>query len=105
MTEKEIDKKLKALEALQNGTKTQGNTIWEKEYAQMSFEEKVTYWSASIHQQMRWNNESGVDEMGVFSKQDYDYWKSQEPDIDLLLPHIIQKLPVSEEKVYQALGK
>ena len=105
MTEKDIEKKLKELEAIEKGEKPKVKSIWEKDYNKLNFDEKVNYWSANIHQQMRWNNESGVDEMAVFSKKDYEHWESQEPNIDELLPHIIQKLPVTKDQVYEALQK
>ena len=42
--------------------------FWAEEYPVKSFEEKVKYWSGTLHSQMRWNGESGFDEMAVFSK-------------------------------------
>jgi hypothetical protein len=79
--------------------------FWREKYNKMTFEEKVKYWSGRLHSQMRWNGESGVDEMAVFSKADYEIWKKYEPEIDELLPHIIKYLTVKEELIYEALKK
>ncbi len=81
------------------------NFFREERYNKMIFEEKVKYWTGRLHSQMRWNGESGVDEMAVFSKADYEIWKKHEPEIDELLPHIIKHLTVKEEDVYEALKK
>ncbi|GEM_PF-3087786 len=80
-------------------------TFWEEEYIKMNFEEKIKYWSSRFHRQMRWNIESGVDEMAVFSKADYETRKKYEPEIDELLPHIVKYLTVKEEDIYKALKK
>lgn len=80
------------------------NKFWEKEYPQKSKTEKVKYWSGSLHQQMRWNGESGLDEMAVFSVYDYQEWKKKEPKIDELLPEILKMLNISKEKVYPLLA-
>jgi hypothetical protein len=77
--------------------------FWAEEYPKKTLDQKINYWSGSLHQQMRWNGESGFDEMAVFSKADYDLWKQHEPYIDSLLPAILEKLNVNKEKVFDLL--
>ena len=78
--------------------------FWKEEYPNKSREEKIKYWSGSLHQQMRWNGESGQDEMAIFSKEDYMHWKLKEPEIEKLLPEILKMLNISIDKVYPLLG-
>lgn len=78
--------------------------FWSEEYPQKTLDEKVNYWAGSLRQSMRWNGESGVDEMAVFSKADYDLWKKREPNIDMLLPLILEKLNLNKKKIMDILG-
>ncbi len=102
MTEEERLKKI--LESEERRRKVVEN-FWDLEYPKKSIQEKIAFWSGSLYSQMRWNGESGFDEMAVFSKSNYLYWKSREPDFDSLLPFIIKKLGpwVSEEEVYKKI--
>ncbi len=77
--------------------------FWVEKYPKMTLDQKINYWSESLHQQMRWNGESGFDEMAVFSKADYDLWKQRESSIDSLLPAILEKLNVNKERVFDLL--
>jgi len=77
--------------------------FWSDEYPKKTLDQKVNFWAGSLHQQMRWNGESGLDEMAVFSKEDYILWKKREPNIDRLLPDIISKLNLNKEGVYKLL--
>ena len=74
-----------------------------EEYTLMPFKEKVTYWAQGIHDSMRSFGEQGHDEMSVFSKREYEMWKSEEPNIDELLPHILDQLRINHDKVYPLL--
>jgi hypothetical protein len=79
--------------------------FWIDEYPLKTLEEKIDYWSGSIRQQIRWNNESGFDEMNVFSKVDYENWKKKEPLIDYILKEVILILKLNSDKVYKALSE
>ncbi|MBE2206754.1 MAG: hypothetical protein IAE84_04160 [Saprospiraceae bacterium] len=81
----------------------QQGDFWMEKYPKMTLEQKINYWSGSLHQQMRWNGESGFDEMAVFSKADYELWKQHEPRIDSLLPAILEKLNVNRENALALL--
>lgn len=77
----------------------------EKDYHKKSRKEKIASWVGDIHQQMRWIGEEGKDEMSLFSKKEYEYWKSVEPNIDEFLPHILDQLRINHDKVYPLLEK
>jgi hypothetical protein len=79
------------------------NKFWSEEYPLKSFEEKIDFWASNIHRQMRWNSESGFDEMDVFSKADYENWKLKDPDFDKLIYYVIKKLNLNADKVYNAM--
>ena len=79
--------------------------FWADEYTKKTFDEKIKYWSGYLNTQMRWNGESGVDEMAVFSKESYEYWKAREPIFDELLPHVIRMLRLSSKDVYSNIKR
>ena len=79
--------------------------LFKEEYALMPLKEKVTYWAKGIHDSMRSFGEQGHDEMSIFSKREYDIWKSEEPNIDELLPLILDQLRINREIVYELLKK
>ena len=60
---------------------------------------------------MRMQGESGLDEYTVFNKDSYEEWKAQEPQIDIMLDHVIRKLPFDRtadevrEIVDRAIGR
>lgn len=61
------------------------------EYQKKPYSEKVKFWSGNLHQQMRWNGESGYDEYAVFSKQWLESTKGFEPQIEKILDDVIEK--------------
>lgn len=77
--------------------------FWTEEYSSKDKEGKISFWCGYLHQGTRWNVESGIDELAVFSKNEYDFFKSKDPNFDDLLPHIIQKLSLNERDVLKAL--
>ncbi len=79
------------------------NKFWAEEYPLKSSEEKIDFWAGNIHRQMRWNAESGFDEMDIFSKADYENWKLKDPDIDQIIYSVIKKLNLNAVKVYEAI--
>jgi len=62
-----------------------------EQYLNKSYEDRVKYWSGSLHQQMRWNGESGVDEYAVFSKAWLSEVKKYEPRIEEILDDVMDK--------------
>ena len=101
MNEEELNKLIKTLiekeeyEKVNELLKNEEQKFWRTEYAKKSREEKVKYWSGMFWHDMRWNGESGVDPMAVFSKTAYISWKNREPDFDELLPEILSIIKVS----------
>jgi hypothetical protein len=61
------------------------------EYLAKSYEDRVKYWAGTLHQEMRWNGESGLDEYAVFSKAWLDEVKTIEPQIEEMLDEAIEK--------------
>lgn len=72
---------------------------WKNEYPNLSREEKIKFWSGNLHRQMRWNGESGIDELEVFSSQDYTEWKSKDSNFDNLFPDIVKMLNLDLHKI------
>jgi hypothetical protein len=77
---------------------------WVKNYHSMSSKEKVKFWSGYIGRQMRWNNESGVDEMDVFNVPDFKIWLKYEPNILQMLKEVIKVLKLYENVVLSRIG-
>lgn len=75
----------------------------ETEYKTLSEADRVDYWSGMIHQQFRWNEESGVDGYSLFSKDSYALWKEEEPDMDKLLPLIAQKTRLCIDRIQREI--
>jgi hypothetical protein len=73
--------------------------FWMKIYPAMSFSQKIDYWAASIHRQMRYNGESGLDPYAVFSPEDYQAWKSTEPLIGAMMGQIVERLNLDKKKI------
>ena len=117
MTKQEIRKKQQAIEKEIDRLRGQqkykeiaelkalSQQLAKEAYTLMPFKEKVTYWAQGIHDSMRSFGEQGYDEMSVFSKREYEMWKSEEPNIDELLPHILDQLRINHDKVYPLLEK
>jgi len=103
--EEERERLMKAYYERDKKYKESEKIFWDIEYPKKSVDEKVTFWTGNIHRQMRWNGESGFDEMAIFSRKNYESWKNLEPNFDVLLPEIIKKLGswVSSEEVYRKI--
>lgn len=41
--------------------------FWSQQYPSFTKEEKIRYWSGSLHRQMRWQAESGLDPYDIYS--------------------------------------
>lgn len=81
------------------------HAFWNDTYPSMNFFQKVDYWSGSIHRQMRYNGESGLDPYDVFSREDYEAWKLKEPLIDLIIVKIIDELRLDKDQVEKLIGE
>lgn len=77
---------------------------WIEKYHSMSSKEKVKFWSGYIGRQMRWNNESGIDEMEVFNVPDFKIWLKYEPNILKVLKGVIMVLRLDEDVVLSRIG-
>ena len=62
-----------------------------KQYQVKSYDAKVKFWSGNLHQQMRWNGESGLDEYAVFSKEWLEEAKKIEPKIEQILEDVVKR--------------
>lgn len=60
-----------------------------KDYLSKSYEDRLKYWSGQLHQQMRWNAESGYDAYAIFSKDWLSEVKKYEPRIEEMLESIM----------------
>jgi len=65
--------------------------FWRDIYPKYSFDEKVSYWSQTLNQQMRWQAESGLDEYTIFSRDWYISVKGIEPNIDRIIAMSFEK--------------
>ncbi|WP_375562189.1 hypothetical protein ACE193_06455 [Bernardetia sp. OM2101] len=52
-----------------------------EEYKNLSQEEKTKHWLGILHQEMRWNVESGIDAYYIFSKEWLEEVRTIEPNI------------------------
>jgi len=78
--------------------------FWAIEYPNKSFDEKVRYWTRSIHQFMRHDGEFGRrDRLASFNKENYEDWKSTEPLIDEILVPALVKLGLNPESILKKL--
>jgi hypothetical protein len=103
MNEDENDKIIDFFEKEQIKAQKNIAHFWEYEYKEKSYHERIKYWCNRLHRQYRWNEESGIDGMAVFSKEDYLEWKQKETEIDIMLPEIIKMAGLNYEKVLEAL--
>ncbi len=85
--------------------------FWNIEYPNKTFEEKQGFWVEYIYRMMRMRGESGYDEYTIFNKESYEEWKAQEPQIDIMLEHVIRTFPFDRtadevrEIVDRAIGR
>jgi hypothetical protein len=68
------------------------NIFWEKEYPNLSFEEKKRYWLASTHKGMRTQGEALGDEYSEFSKGWLEFAKENEPKFDEIFKYVTENL-------------
>ncbi|MCI4669208.1 MAG: hypothetical protein MRZ79_13820 [Bacteroidia bacterium] len=61
------------------------------DYLKKNQEERVRYWSGQLHQQMRWNGESGLDEYAIFTKNWLEEVRKFEPNIESILEQVFSK--------------
>lgn len=79
-------------------------------YINKQFTDKVTYWSGRLHQQMRWQAESGLDPYSIYTANWYQSTKEFEPDFDKIMDEVFEKYwdtgtDWSKEKYLQRIGK
>lgn len=65
--------------------------FWKTEYAAKSFEDRAAYWASMMFRQMRWQNESGLDEYAGFTPEWYEFAQSREPDFDQMFDFIFER--------------
>ena len=110
MSDKEFDRKIKVLfdqgrfEEIEALLQNDKQDFWAKEYLEMTIDERIVYWSNSIHLQMRTSGASGYDEMSIFSNESFRLWEAKEPKILELLPKVLEMLRINPLKVYPLLG-
>jgi len=60
----------------------------ENEYKLLTYEERVKYWSGTLHREMRWQAESGLDPYAIYTSEWYKRIKTIEPEIDSIMDKI-----------------
>lgn len=83
--------KMKYLQEINEEYKVQQRNINDFEtniYPAYTFEERVTYWSGVLYQQMRWQEEEGLNPYDIYNLQWYEYVKNKEPDFDEIMDTI-----------------
>jgi len=60
-------------------------------YPSLSFDDKVAFWSGSLHRQMRWQAESGLDPYAIYNAQWYNDVKKIELNIDSIMNHVFDR--------------
>jgi len=73
--------------------KKESERFWIEEYPAYSLEEKRGFWLRYFYSAMRSQGEAGVDEYWLFTKENYAEWRRSEPDMDMMLEYVIEKLP------------
>lgn len=67
--------------------------FWDEEYPTYSLEEKKAFWLRYFYSAMRSQGEVGADEYWLFTKKNYAEWCRSEPNMDMMLAYVIEKLP------------
>lgn len=62
--------------------------FWNEKYPLLSRDEKLRHWSGTLHQNMRWQSESGLDPYKIFSREWLNDVKKVENDFDAILEDI-----------------
>ena len=91
LSEEERLRYLKEIEEENDIQKKQNRNFEENIYPNYSFQEKVSYWSGELHQQMRWQAESGLDPYSIYSTKMYQSTKEFEPDFDKIMDEVFSK--------------
>ena len=60
-------------------------------YPNYTFNEKVSFWSGRLHQQMRWSEEDGEDPYSIYTPEWYKSTKDFEPDFDKIMDEVFSK--------------
>lgn len=66
--------------------------FWKDEYPTLPFDEKKKVWLRYFWQAIRWQGESTNDELVIFNPKNYTTWKGFEPEIDIILDFVIDRL-------------
>jgi pectate lyase len=72
------------------------NDFWEKTYPTFSYKEKIKHWSGTLHRQMRWQIENGLDPYAIYNKNWYKNTRKFEPLIDEIMNDIFSNYWSSE---------
>lgn len=67
------------------------DNFWKTKYPIFSSEEKIKFWSGSLHRDMRWQAESGLDPYAIYNVDWYNEVKKIEPDIDFIMDEIFNR--------------
>ena len=84
------------MEKLQNKGLQAMTDFGDPEYVNYTFGQKVNFWGSSLHEQMRRQVESGLNEYDIYSIHWYQAVIKLEPQFDLILEQVF-KSPVWEE--------
>jgi predicted AlkP superfamily phosphohydrolase/phosphomutase len=80
---------------------------WGLKYKEMSYTERVDYWSGSIYRDMRQQGESTGNEYSWLSPKWYEEVKATEPEFDKILVDVMKRLGVmvKPDLFYHAIGQ
>lgn len=99
--EQDILEQMKAWEKAHEARQKQ---FWEEAYPKMSFEDKIIYWRKDVFNAMQFQEENGNDPYLAFSQDWLEYHRAIEPDFDRILPEIVKRLSLDNNKVKKHLG-
>jgi hypothetical protein len=60
----------------------------DREYEALSYEERVDWWSAATHRHMRWQAESGIDQLLLFDRAWLEQARRRESQLLEILPRV-----------------
>ena len=71
--------------------------FWSEEYPTYSRKDKKAFWVRYFYTAIRSQGEAGVDEYSIFNKNTYAKWCRFEPDMDVMLEYVIEKISDDHE--------
>lgn len=86
----------------QEAEKAAQERFWTVEYAAKDFAERAAYWAGTMFRHMRWQSESGLDELAGFTPEWFEHAKSREPDFERMFDYLLERY--EQELLYQGVS-